>query len=51
MTHFRAIHAEPNFASDRVIKKCGLQFVRYGNWSKLDGSCKMRSMEYERVDV
>lgn len=51
VTHFRASHAEPNIASGCVIKKCGLEFVRYGNWSKLDGSCKMRSMEYERVDV
>lgn len=51
VTCFRASHAEPNLASGRVIEKCGLQFVRYGNWSKLDGSCKMRSMEYEREDV
>ena len=51
VTHFCASHAEPNLASGRVIAKCGLEFVRYGIWSKLDGSCKMRSMEYERVDV
>lgn len=51
VTHFRASHAEPNLASGRVIEKCGLEFVRYGKWQKLDGSCKMRSMEYEKVDV
>lgn len=51
VTHFCASHAEPNLASGRVIAKCGLEFVRYGIWSKLDGSCKMRSMEYERVEV
>lgn len=40
-------HAEPNRASGRVIEKCGLHFVGYGEFQKLDGSCKMRSMEYE----
>lgn len=44
---FSASHAEPNHASGKVIKKCGLKFIRYGIWQKLDGSCKMRSMEYE----
>lgn len=28
-------------------EKCGLHFVRYGQFQKLDGTCKMRSMEYE----
>lgn len=45
--HFTSSHAEPNRASGRVMEKCGLKFVRYGEFQKLDGSCKMRSMEYE----
>ena len=45
--HFVASHAEPNLASGNVIKKCGLTFVKYGEWKKLDGSCKMKSMIYE----
>lgn len=51
VTHFCASHAEPNLASGRVIEKCGLKFVQYGKWNKLDGSCQMRSMEYTKVDV
>lgn len=50
VTHFCASHAEPNLASGKVIEKCGLKFLQYGKWQKLDGSCKMRSMEYERID-
>lgn len=46
-THFISSHAEPNRASGRVMEKCGLKFVRYGEFQKLDGSSKMRSMEYE----
>ena len=44
---FAASHCEPNIASGNVMKKCGLHFVGYGEFQKLDGSCKMRSMEYE----
>ena len=44
---FRASHCEPNTASGNVMKKCGLNFVGYGEFQKLDGSCKMRSMVYE----
>ena len=44
---FFSSHAEPNIASGRVMEKCGLHFVRYGEFQKLDGSCKMRSIEYE----
>ena len=44
---FASSHAEPNEASGNVMKKCGLYFVGYGEFQKLDGSCKMRSMEYE----
>ena len=43
---FFSSHAEPNKASGRVMEKCGLRFCGYGEFSKLDGSCKMRSMEY-----
>lgn len=45
--NFASSHAEPNKASGRVMEKCGLRFCGYGEFSKLDGSCKMRSMEYE----
>lgn len=44
---FYSQHAEPNKASGKVMEKCGLHFVRYGEFRKLDGSCKMRSVEYE----
>lgn len=44
---FASSHCEPNPASGNVMKKCGLHFVGYGEFQKLDGSCKMRSMEYE----
>ena len=30
-----------------VMEKCGLKFIRYGQFQKLDGSNKMRSLEYE----
>lgn len=46
-TKFTSSHCEPNLASGNVLKKCGLHFVGYGEFQKLDGSCKMRSMEYE----
>ena len=44
---FASSHCEPNLASGNVMKKCGLHFIGYGEFQKLDGSCKMRSMEYE----
>ena len=44
---FFSSHVEQNKASGHVMEKCGLRFVRYGNFEKLDGSCKARSMEYE----
>lgn len=44
---FASSHVEPNKASGRVMGKCGLHFVGYGEFQKLDGSCRMRSMEYE----
>lgn len=47
ISKFISQHAEPNKASGRVMEKCGLHFVRYGEFQKLDGTCKMRSMEYE----
>lgn len=49
VNRFFSSHVEPNKASGRVMEKCGLHFVRYGAFQKLDGSCKMRSMEYEGV--
>lgn len=44
---FASSHCEPNSASGNVMKKCGLHFVGYGEFQKLDGSSKIRSMEYE----
>ena len=49
ITHFRSQHAEPNAASGHVMEKCGLHFVGYGEFKKLDGSCTMRSKVYEGV--
>jgi ribosomal-protein-alanine N-acetyltransferase len=49
ITRFCCSHAEPNTASGHVIEKCGLHFVGYGEFEKLDGSCKMRSKEFESV--
>ena len=31
------------------MEKCGLHFAGYGEFEKLDGSCKARSMEYEGI--
>ena len=45
--HFSASHVEANKASGHVMEKCGLHFVKYGHFEKLDGSCPMRTMEYE----
>lgn len=47
ITHFRSQHAEPNDASGHVMEKCGLHFVGYGEFKKLDGSITMRSKVYE----
>lgn len=44
---FVSSHAEPNAASGHVMEKCGLYFIGYGTFQKLDGSCRMRSMQYE----
>lgn len=44
---FASSHCEPNLASGNVMKKCGLHFVGYGTFQKLDGSMRTRSMEYE----
>ena len=44
---FCSSRAEANKASGRVMEKCGLHFVKYGQFEKLDGSCRSRSMEYE----
>lgn len=44
---FASSHAVENMASGRVMEKCGLHFVRYGEFWKLDGRQKLQSMEYE----
>ena len=46
---FSSSHVEQNKASGRVMEKCGLHFTNYGQFQKLDGSNKMRSMEYEGI--
>lgn len=46
---FSSSYCEPNLASENVMKKCGLSFWGYGKFEKLDGSSKMRSVEY-RLD-
>ena len=35
---FIACHATANAASGNVIRKCGFQFVQYGQYSRYDGS-------------
>lgn len=47
VSKFSSSHVEQNKASGHVMEKCGLHFVKYGQFQKLDGTCKMRSMEYE----
>ena len=49
ITRFRSSHVEPNRASGHVMEKCGLHFVGYGKFEKLDGTCPARSMEYEMI--
>ena len=49
ISHFCSSHVEPNLASGHVMEKCGLHFTGYGEFEKLDGSCKARSMEYEGI--
>ncbi len=44
---FASEHCEENVASGNVMRKCGLKFVEYGEFKKLDGSCPQRSMKYE----
>ena len=49
ITNFCSSHVEPNLASGHVMEKCGLYFAKYGEFEKLDGSCKARSKEYEGI--
>ena len=44
---FAAEHAIENGASGNVIRKCGFQLVRYGQYSKLDGSETFDAAFYE----
>ena len=44
---FTAEHALENAASGNVIRKCGFQLVRYGQYSKLDGSETFDAAFYE----
>lgn len=42
-----AEHAVDNPASGRVMEKCGMHFVRFGEYSSFDGTRKYRSKVYE----
>lgn len=42
-----AEHAVDNPASGRVMEKCGMHFVRFGEYSSFDGARKYRSKVYE----
>ena len=44
---FAAEHALENAASGNVIRKCGFHLVRYGQYSKLDGSETFDAAFYE----
>jgi len=44
---FAAEHAADNPASGRVIEKCGLHFVGYGEYTSFDGKKTFRSKKYE----
>jgi len=45
--HITAEHAVDNPASGRVMEKCGLHFVGYGEYSRFDGTKTYRSKVYE----
>ena len=42
-----AEHAVDNPASGKVMEKCGMHFVKYGEYSSFDGTRKYRSKVYE----
>ena len=44
---FVAEHAEANPASGKVIEKCGLHFVGYGEYTSFDGKKTFKSKIYE----
>lgn len=44
---FAAEHAVDNPASGRVIEKCGLHFVGYGEYTSFDGTKTFKSKIYE----
>lgn len=46
---FSACHHIDNPASGRIMEKCGLHFSHYGEFQKLDGSCKAKSKQYVGV--
>ena len=45
--NFVAEHAAENPASGRVIEKCGLHFVKYGEYTNFDGTKTFKSKIYE----
>ena len=47
INNFAAEHALENIASGNVIRKCGFQLVRYGQYSKFDGSKTFDAAFYE----
>lgn len=44
---FVAEHALENYASGRVIEKCGLVFDRYSEYTKFDGSKTFKAKVYK----
>ncbi|MCQ2468807.1 MAG: GNAT family N-acetyltransferase [Ruminococcus sp.] len=44
--HFTAEHAAENAASGRVIEKCGLHYIRDGEYSSFDGTRTFKSKIY-----
>ena len=46
-TRFTAAHVTKNAASGNVLRKCGFRFVRYGQYSRYDGSETFDASFYE----
>ena len=46
-TRFTAAHVTANAASGNVLRKCGFQFVRYGQYGRYDGSEMFDASFYE----
>ncbi len=51
ITKFSSSHAEPNKPSGHVMEKRGLNFVKYGEFQKTDGICKMQKSEARKAMI